>query len=109
MNTQAFQIVLTNCPDSETAATLAHALIDQGLAACVNVLPAGQSIYHWQGQTETASEHLLLIKSHARHYQAIEQRIRDLHPYELPAIVAVPIVNGLSQYLSWIENPQKPA
>ncbi|MFQ6024132.1 MAG: divalent-cation tolerance protein CutA [Acidiferrobacterales bacterium] len=107
MDTQPFQIVLTNCPDSDSANTIAYGLVNEGLAACVNILPAGYSVYHWQGKVETAREHILLVKSHIQHYQVIEERIRALHPYELPAIVAVPIVNGLTEYLAWIADPRK--
>lgn len=107
METSDFQIVLTTCPDSETADRIARRLVDDGLAACVNVLPAVQSVYVWKGKVETESEHVLLAKSHVRHYSAIEQRIKALHPYELPEIVAVPIVTGLKEYLAWLDDPRK--
>jgi len=100
------QIVLTTCPDVECARQLANVLVDEGLAACVNIVPGIQSVYRWQGNTETANENLLLIKSVDTQYDAIEHRIRDLHPYELPEIVAVPLSTGLAQYLAWRQQPE---
>lgn len=105
MATHGFQIVLTTCPDAKVAESIAHSLVTGGLAACVNILPPLRSIYAWQGQVETADEHLLLVKSSRAQYEAIEQRIRELHPYELPEIVAVPITAGLAGYLAWLEQP----
>ncbi len=105
METHEFQIVLTTCPDAEIAETIARGLVADGLAACVNVLPPMRSIYTWKGQTETAEEYLLLVKSQRLQYEAIEQRIRALHPYELPEIVALPIASGLAGYLAWLAEP----
>ncbi|MEE9559841.1 MAG: divalent-cation tolerance protein CutA [Acidiferrobacterales bacterium] len=107
MPTPDIQIVLTTCPDSETAGALARSLVSEALAACVNILPAAQSVYSWKGKIESANEHVLLIKSHVRNYAAIEARIKALHPYELPEIVAVPIVTGLAEYLAWVSDPRK--
>ena len=105
MPTPDIQIVLTTCPDSETAGALARSLVSEALAACVNILPAAQSVYSWKGKIESANEHVLLIKSHVRNYAAIEARIKAL--YELPEIVAVPIVTGLAEYLAWVSDPRK--
>lgn len=106
MNRHEFNIVLTTCPDAQVANTIAYELVSSGLAACVNILPSVQSVYTWKGKVETAGEHLLLVKSHKRQYKAIEARIRELHPYELPEIVAVPITGGFDKYLSWLEKPE---
>jgi periplasmic divalent cation tolerance protein len=99
------QIVLTTCPNPEIADKIARVLVEEGLAACVNLLPAMQSIYTWRGKTETATEHLLLIKSITDRYPDIEARIRTLHPYELPEIIAIPVVHGLPDYLTWLNHP----
>ncbi|MFQ5936407.1 MAG: divalent-cation tolerance protein CutA [Acidiferrobacterales bacterium] len=107
MDPRDFQIVLTTCPDADSANTIARSLVGTGLAACVNILPVGQSVYVWKGEIETAAEHLLLVKSRVQQYQAIEERIRSLHPYELPEIIAVPIASALSEYLAWLEEPRK--
>ena len=106
MKTQEFCIVLSSCPNGEVADTIARELIKRGLAACVNILPSVRSVYTWKGKVETASEHLLLVKSHGRQYKAIETCVRQLHPYELPEIIAVPIAGGLDTYLSWLEKPE---
>lgn len=100
-----YRLVLTTCPDTDTANRIAQALVKERLAACVNVLPAMQSVYRWHGNIESASEHLLLVKIRADNYAAVEQRIRALHSYELPEVIAVPLVGGLAAYLAWIDNP----
>ena len=95
-------LVLTNLPDRATALALAGTLIERRLAACVNVLAECTSVYRWEGEVETASEVPVLIKTVAAQYPALEQAIRNSHPYELPEIVAVPISHGLPGYLAWI-------
>jgi periplasmic divalent cation tolerance protein len=99
-------LILTNCPDETVANAIALAVVEEGLAACVNLLPRVQSIYRWQGVVESASEVPLLIKASAANYPALEQRIAELHPYELPEIIALPITRGLPAYLNWLaEKP----
>ena len=95
-------LVLTNLPDREAACRLAHELIERRLAACVNVLAECTSVYRWQGKVDTAAEVPVLIKTTAAVYPALEQAIGELHPYELPEIVAVPLSAGLAGYLQWI-------
>lgn len=105
MNQKSYQLVLSTCPDEETATEIAQTLVNEGLAACVNILPITHSIYRWKGKTEFAAELLLIIKSKKNTYDAIEKRIRELHTYELPEVIAVPIIGGSAQYLSWLDNP----
>ena len=95
-------IVLTNLPDREAAIALARALVQRRLAACVNVLGACASVYRWKGDIEEAAEVPVLIKTRASRYEELESAIRALHPYELPEVVAVPIVRGLPEYLDWV-------
>ncbi len=95
-------LVLTNLPDRETATNLAARLVDERLAACVNVLAPCRSVYRWQGKVEEADEVPLLIKTTRRRYAALEAAIRANHPYELPEIIAVPLACGLPEYLGWI-------
>jgi periplasmic divalent cation tolerance protein len=95
-------IVITNTPDRDVALKIARALIELKLAACVNILAECTSIYRWQGELETATEVPLMIKTRAAIYDDVEAAIKSLHPYELPEIVAVPIVRGLSDFLEWI-------
>jgi periplasmic divalent cation tolerance protein len=97
-----FILIITSLPDKERAMALAHKLIEERLAACVNVMADCASVYHWQGKNETASEVPVLIKTLAQHYARLEQLIMSMHPYELPEIIAVPVTNGLPAYLKWI-------
>jgi periplasmic divalent cation tolerance protein len=92
------------CPDADTAGRIATALVEERLAACVNTLPGLRSIYRWQGQVETADEVLLLIKTSAEAYPALQDRLRDLHPYELPELLAVEPALGLPGYLQWLAD-----
>lgn len=97
-----WQIIFTNCPTLDNAQEIARALVTEGHAAAVNVLPGLKSTYIWRGKLQTVDEHLVIIKAKTAKYSAIQQRIKALHPYELPAIVAVPIVAGLPEYLEWL-------
>jgi periplasmic divalent cation tolerance protein len=101
-------IVLTNCPDAEVADRLARTLVEQRLAACVNRLPAVNSVYRWQGAVERAIEVPLLIKSTRERLPEIQEVIRALHPYEVPEIVAIPVVAGLPAYLRWVVDETQP-
>jgi len=96
------QLVITNCPDEETANRIALAVVEAKLAACVNILPRVQSIYRWQGVVESAAEVPLLIKTTAAAYPALEAAIRESHPYDVPEIIALPITAGLPAYLNWL-------
>ncbi len=100
----ACHIVLNTCPDAESAQRIAAALVDKDLAACVNIVPGLRSIYRWKGKRESADELLLIIKSRVTDYAKLEALICELHPYELPEIIAVPIHAGLAAYLQWIER-----
>ncbi|NOY62195.1 MAG: divalent-cation tolerance protein CutA [Gammaproteobacteria bacterium] len=95
-------ILFCTCPDANSAERIAEALVDRRFAACVNIVPGIKSVYRWQGQRESAQEVLLLIKSSDELYPLLEQMIRDIHPYELPEIIAVPVKRGLAPYLAWI-------
>ncbi len=96
------RLVITNCPDEETANRIALAVVEAKLAACVNILPRVQSIYRWQGAVESAAEVPLLIKTTAAAYPALEAAIRESHPYDVPEIIALPITAGLPAYLNWL-------
>jgi periplasmic divalent cation tolerance protein len=97
-------VTLCTCPDKECAEKIAQLLVSGALAACVNILPNIRSVYSWQGQIESAEEHLLIIKSSYQGYQAIESAIRSQHPYELPEIIAVSVEQGLPEYINWIHS-----
>lgn len=95
-------LVLTNLPDQAAAESLATALVEQRLAACVNILAPCTSVYRWQGQIETATEVPLLIKTTRARYAALEAAVRAHHPYSLPELIALPISEGLPDYLDWV-------
>lgn len=99
-----FVIVLTTWPADQDAVPLAEALVAERLAACVNVLPAMQSIYRWEGRVERAAEHQLVIKTAAHRVEALTERLASLHPYDLPELLVVPIAGGSAPYLRWIED-----
>lgn len=101
-------LVLTNCPDDEVADRIALALVENRLAACVNVLPPVQSTYRWQGAVERAAEVPLLIKCTRERYAAVEETIRQLHPYTVPEIVALPLAAGFAPYLRWVADETTP-
>ncbi len=97
-------LVVTNLPDRASAEKLAALLIEQRLAACVNLLAPCASVYRWQGEIQHDEEHPLLIKTAQDRYAELEAAIRAHHPYELPEIIAVSIVQGLPAYLQWVES-----
>ncbi len=99
------RLIFSTCPNLKVARRLAAALVQERLAACVNIVPGLHSIYRWRGKVESAREVLLIIKARARDYARIEARLRALHPYELPEIVSVGIAAGYARYLAWIQNP----
>lgn len=91
-----------SCPDAASAQALAEALVGERLAACVNRLPAVHSTYRWQGAVSTDTEELLLIKTTAARFDALKTRLLELHPYELPELIAVPVERGHASYLDWV-------
>lgn len=102
-----YQLVLCTCPTTELAEKIATALVTEKLVACVNILPQITSVYQWQGKIEKDSEVQLLIKTTAASFSSVNQRIRDLHSYDVPEVIAVDIQQGDSEYLDWITNSLK--
>jgi len=102
-------LVLCTCPEGDAAQSLAQSLVGEQLAACVNILPGLHSVYSWQGVIESSPESLLLIKTERQAYPRLETRLRELHPYELPEIIALDIDRGLPDYLNWISQCLNPA
>ena len=101
-------LVLTNCPDEETADRIATSLVENRLAACVNALAPVESTYRWQGSVEQTVEVPLLIKCTRDRYPALEEAIRQLHPYTVPEIVAFPVIAGFAPYLRWVAEETTP-
>ena len=97
-------VVLCTCPEGDAAGNIARTLVEEGLAACVNRLPGVVSNFSWKGRVEEEQETLLLIKSTEARLAALSARIKALHPYELPEVVAVPVSGGLAGYLDWVRS-----
>jgi periplasmic divalent cation tolerance protein len=94
--------VLVSAPDVETARRIGRALVEERLAACVNLVPGVSSIYRWRGAVEEAAEVLLVAKTRAARADALAARVRALHPYELPEVVVLPVRGGSRAYLQWV-------
>lgn len=97
-------VIFCTCGSSQEAQALATALVEEHLAACVNIVPEIRSVYRWKGQMETATEVLLIIKSTGDRLAAIQSRLQALHSYELPEVIALPIVSGSESYLAWLAD-----
>ncbi|HDE1507272.1 TPA: divalent-cation tolerance protein CutA, partial [Klebsiella pneumoniae] len=93
---------------ADSAERIATALVAERLAACVNLLPGLRSVYRWQRKVEAAAEVLLLVKTSAEAYPALQERLRQLHPYELPELLAVEAASGLPEYLQWLAAESRP-
>lgn len=100
-------LVLVTCPPDHAEA-IARGLVEAGLAACVNQVPGLRSTYRWQGQVQTDDEALLLAKTTAPRFEALRARVLELHPYELPEVIAVPVTWGHAPYLEWIAQCTEP-
>jgi periplasmic divalent cation tolerance protein len=96
-------LILSTFPDLETARRIGRTLVEEQLVACVNLVPGVESIYQWKGQVEASAEILGIFKTVTERYYEVEARIRELHPYELPEILAISPKTGLSEYFQWIE------
>ena len=96
------RVVLVTAPDEEVAARIARQLVAERLVACANLLPRVRSIYRWEGEVQDDAEVLLVLKTQARRISALATRVRALHPYELPEIVALDVSGGDAGYLDWV-------
>jgi periplasmic divalent cation tolerance protein len=104
-----FQVVLCNCPDLFSAEQLAQYLVEEKLAACVNLIPHVQSLYLWENKIVKDQEVTLIIKTTSDCYDNLEQAIKQRHSYQIPEIIALPIINGYQPYLNWLkENTRNP-
>jgi periplasmic divalent cation tolerance protein len=95
-------IVLTTVQDEQRSEAIARALVTERLAACVNVLPPMTSFYRWKGTVEREAERQLVVKTTADRVAAVQARIRELHPYELPELLVLPVADGGAAYLEWV-------
>ena len=97
-------VALVTVPDRETADRIAQALVTEGLAACVNVIPGVVSTYRWQGEIQRDDELLLVIKTRREKLDALQARVIELHPYDTPEVIALDITGGSPAYLNWITD-----
>lgn len=96
------QLVLCTCPDADTAGRIATVLVEERLAACANLVPGIVSVYRWQGAVQRDAEVLMLLKTRADVFDTLAARLRELHPYEVPEIIAVGIEAGSPAYIGWL-------
>jgi len=97
-------LVLTTAESENEARKIAHALVERRLAACVNIVPRVHSIYRWEGKVEASDEYLLLIKTVKSREEQVRAAIGELHSYELPECIAIPIASGSAEYLKWLSD-----
>ena len=97
-------VVLTTCPDQAVASRIAQELVQSGLAACASRVGPVHSTYRWQGAVRDEPEVLLVIKTLSTRYPELEMRLKSLHPYEVPEIIALPVAAGSAEYLSWLQG-----
>ena len=97
-------VVLTTCESEEQAQRLARHLVEQRLAACVNILPGARSVYRWKDQIEDAAEFVVIVKSRRDMLVRLREAIAHLHSYEIPEVIVLPVVDGSDAYLHWIDR-----
>jgi len=102
------ELTFVSAPDAETAARIARTLVEERIAACVNVLPGVTSIYRWKDAVETTNEAVLLVKTRADRGPALEARVLELHPYDVPEVVRVGVSGGSLPYLEWVRTEATP-
>lgn len=102
-------VVLMTAPDAAAAERIARALVDERLAACVNIVPEVRSVYRWEGKVEESREVMLVAKTRQSLFGRLEARVRELHPYDVPEIVSIPLTDGSRPYLSWLDQAVLPA
>ena len=101
------RIVLSTAGSEDEARKIAHHLVEQRLAACVNIIPRIESVYRWEGKVESNREYLLLIKTSSTMFPEVRDAILELHSYELPECVEIAVEDGSSEYLQWVEESLK--
>jgi periplasmic divalent cation tolerance protein len=104
MDAAAAIVIFITAPTLEKGEEIARALVTQGIAACVSIVPRIKSIYSWEGRICEEEEVLLLVKSRTSLFPAIRDRVKSLHSYDVPEIIALPISDGLPEYLDWLNN-----
>ena len=95
-------LVLTTLPNADAASELAKTVVNEKLAACANLFPAVRSVYRWQAKLQDENEVLVLLKTRQEHFERLKARILELHPYEVPEVLAIPVEQGYQAYLDWL-------
>lgn len=99
-----FLIIFCTVPDMETAQNISDHLVKEKKAACCNIIPAIRSVYFWKNELQQDGEQLLIIKTREDCYESLQMRIKELHPYSVPEIIAIPIIHGNPEYLNWVNE-----
>lgn len=97
-------LIITSIDNVQNAEKIAHTLLDEKLAVCINIIPNIRSIYMWQGEKKLEEEVIMFIKTEKNTFPEVLKRLKELHPYDLPEIIGLPISYGLPEYLEWIRN-----
>jgi len=103
----AVRVVLVTAPDDETPGIIARTLVEEGLVACVNIVPGVRSVYRWEGAVHDDAEVLLILKTRSDRCAAVAARVAELHPYKLPEVLALSVSAGSDAYLDWIRTESK--
>ena len=104
MNNSPHLVVLVTAGSADEAAAIARALVEERLAACANVVPGIRSIYRWEGAVHDDAEVLLVVKTRADRFEALARRVGELHSYDVPEVIALPVVAGSARYLAWLDE-----
>jgi periplasmic divalent cation tolerance protein len=108
MDDTDYVLVMTTLPADADAGTFAHTLVEARLAACVNLLPGMESVYRWEGKVEQERERQLVIKTSRGRLPALWDRVREMHPYDVPEFIVLPIIDGNDAYLRWVGESTRP-
>jgi periplasmic divalent cation tolerance protein len=106
--TEEILLAFSTFPDHEIARRIARQLVTGNFAACANIIPAIESIYRWQGKIGSGNETLVLFKTAAARYPAFQEKLKSLHPYDVPEIIFIPVTAGLPEYLRWVIDSSAP-
>jgi periplasmic divalent cation tolerance protein len=104
MSEAEVRVVLVTAPSAEVGAAIARTLVEERHVACANLVPGVRSIYRWEGRIEDDEEVLLILKTRAECCDAVAARVKDLHPYALPEVIALPVTDGSRAYLDWVRH-----
>jgi len=99
-----YLLIMTTVPDADIGQIIAEKIIEERLAACITLQAGSQSLYWWKGKITQEQEHTLLIKTTKEAYSKLEEKIKEIHPYKIPEIIALPILKGSEEYLGWIDR-----